>query len=555
MKIDSILRNQKGSLLIQTLGMALIVSLGVGFYTQKILVHKKEARAQDYKKTTRAVMKMAIATLNDDSSWEVISQRAGIPSECLPSEACADQSYDDLRILEANGEELFPGLTTSGLTANGTPCPAGEVCPIRFSASASWACGAGICEPKLSLRLVQDEDTVAPMMLNASERSDSNLDRFFMEWIRGYDLQAVSYSCAALGGRLDSNNQCIIVGDADCGTGETLAGWERMPASSPEGRCRIVNSSDQCPANTRPEGLTPDGRIRCVSVSDGTTNPNDPQRTYATFEDLAGRYNPGPINTFNGGLDPNGGGSPNLGGGGGPGSTTSTTVATSTTAPSGSSTTTTVASGSSTTTTVAGSTTTTAATTTTTSSTTTTVAPTTTTTRPTTPTTRPGNGGGGCFIAGTQVRMANGQTVPIEQIKVGDSILHFREDLQRTSVGRVAKVFHHPPKQQVLYTYKLSNGRVLTSNDIHNIFVKNLNRYLQSKSIFQMWLSGLHVELLGENGEGVVVESVLQSFALVPVYNLHIHTRHEKDAYYISDDIGYNYFTEGVLVHNDMSKN
>jgi hypothetical protein len=51
-----------------------------------------------------------------------------------------------------------------------------------------------------------------------------------------------------------------------------------------------------------------------------------------------------------------------------------------------------------------------------------------------------GGGGGGCFLAGTKIAMADGSTKPIENIRVGDVVLSFDEISSQFKPDKVAAV-------------------------------------------------------------------------------------------------------------------
>lgn len=50
-------------------------------------------------------------------------------------------------------------------------------------------------------------------------------------------------------------------------------------------------------------------------------------------------------------------------------------------------------------------------------------------------------GGSGCFLAGTEISLADGSTVPIERIASGDRILGYDLSVQRTAAAMVSHVF------------------------------------------------------------------------------------------------------------------
>jgi hypothetical protein len=169
----------------------------------------------------------------------------------------------------------------------------------------------------------------------------------------------------------------------------------------------------------------------------------------------------------------------------------------------------------------------------------------------------PGSGGGGgCFIAGTQVLLGNGQWKAIEQISTQDQVLHYLENQDAVGSAAIARTLFHAITEQELFSFQLSNGRTLTSNDVHLIYVISLQRYVSAAEIYWMWFAGLPVQFLNSKGDSVEVLAIRKSVQRVAVYNLHVQTGIPSTAYYLmSEDVGHNYFAEDVLVHNAFMKN
>src|SRR6185312_4655288 len=82
-----------------------------------------------------------------------------------------------------------------------------------------------------------------------------------------------------------------------------------------------------------------------------------------------------------------------------------------------------------------------------------------------------------CFVAGTPVLMADGSSKNIEDVQLGDLVKTFDESTGQMTVSPVIEVFHHPVRINTLYTLTLSNGKSVTSNDIHPYFLPDENTY------------------------------------------------------------------------------
>ncbi|MEA2696667.1 MAG: hypothetical protein QOI66_938 [Myxococcales bacterium] len=148
------------------------------------------------------------------------------------------------------------------------------------------------------------------------------------------------------------------------------------------------------------------------------------------------------------------------------------------------------------------------------------------------------SGGGGCFVAGTRVTMADGTQKAIDQIQVGEQVLAFDEKSARLMPARVTERFVHPDWKEQADTI-LINGRLRATTN-HPFLVNG--RWQRADQIQPGDIFHTLTPILIDNGpvRTMLSEPVL---TLVPlpgvetVYNL------EVDGYHT-------YFAEGVLVHN-----
>ena len=159
-----------------------------------------------------------------------------------------------------------------------------------------------------------------------------------------------------------------------------------------------------------------------------------------------------------------------------------------------------------------------------------------------------GGGGGGCFIAGTQVWMANNTYTNIENIVVGDSVMTFDFSHGKLMPQNVTTVM--VPRENIkVWNVELSNGKTLGVTGGHPIHTDSGWRYVNQEECdneinagadWGIELSGvLEVgnEVFSVGEESVTVKSIEEN-GTATVYHLtcveHTNT----------------YFTEGVLVHN-----
>ncbi len=153
-----------------------------------------------------------------------------------------------------------------------------------------------------------------------------------------------------------------------------------------------------------------------------------------------------------------------------------------------------------------------------------------------------------CFIAGTQVNMADGRTLSIEDVKLGDEVMTYDESRKINLARPVIKLDHHKKALASLYRFKLSNGNEVTSNDVHRFYVSEHKNYLTASEIYQRRAFNQAATLLSDSGEAVTILEIEIEKDHVELFNLHvkgIYDQGEKES-----DKNHNYYANGVLVHN-----
>ena len=131
---------------------------------------------------------------------------------------------------------------------------------------------------------------------------------------------------------------------------------------------------------------------------------------------------------------------------------------------------------------------------------------------------------GGCFVAGTQITMADGSTLPIERVRIGDVVRSFDERSGEVTAARVSQTFFHAsPGNDIV----VING-TLRATANHPIYVSGAWRPAGELAIGDVLQS--EAKSVRVDGLEVVLDSE-------PVYNLEVEGTHT-------------YFAEGILVHN-----
>ncbi len=154
-----------------------------------------------------------------------------------------------------------------------------------------------------------------------------------------------------------------------------------------------------------------------------------------------------------------------------------------------------------------------------------------------------------CFVAGTQITLADGRTKSIEDVEIGEVIQTYDEISQTMQDRPVTETFHHASKESTLYTFEYDNTS-FTSNDIHLIYLPKENNYLSAKDIYTRWKKGEVVYFLNRENILVKVNNIQEKRENLPLYNLHVNGVYDTGEIYDSRKPNHNYFANGIVVHN-----
>jgi hypothetical protein len=156
-----------------------------------------------------------------------------------------------------------------------------------------------------------------------------------------------------------------------------------------------------------------------------------------------------------------------------------------------------------------------------------------------------------CFVAGTQVSLASGETKNIEDVEVGELVKAYNEITKQIVNRPVEEVLHHESKVSDLYTFHF-DGKSVTSNDEHRFFLPNEDSYASASEIYFRWKLGYKAAFLNESNVKVPVEQIDVRTENVPLFNLHVRGQYDRDASVpeVFRTANHNYFAGGVLAHN-----
>lgn len=135
----------------------------------------------------------------------------------------------------------------------------------------------------------------------------------------------------------------------------------------------------------------------------------------------------------------------------------------------------------------------------------------------------------GCFIAGTQISMADSTEKNIEEVVIGDEVLSYNEKTNLNEVGVVGDLKVHNVDNVIDLIFDDNN--IITTTDEHPFFVKNKG-WVTAKN-----LSKNDVCLTTYNSDSVIT-SVKKYEKECKVYNL------------LSVSKNHNFFANKILVHN-----
>lgn len=132
--------------------------------------------------------------------------------------------------------------------------------------------------------------------------------------------------------------------------------------------------------------------------------------------------------------------------------------------------------------------------------------------------------GGGCFVAGTKIKMADGSEKNIEDIKAGDKVLTFADERSHRLVeADVVTTISH-----TVDGYLVINGNLKVTPE-HRVFVNGGWQMIGDAKAGDY--------LLDENGRQVLIESIEVVRQIVKVYNFQTEPYHT-------------YIANGIYVHN-----
>jgi hypothetical protein len=134
-----------------------------------------------------------------------------------------------------------------------------------------------------------------------------------------------------------------------------------------------------------------------------------------------------------------------------------------------------------------------------------------------------------CFIAGTEITLADGNVRKIELVSIGDEVLTFNEETGQQEPGVVGDLKEHQVSSVIKLTF--DNDKIIFTTHEHPFFVKDKG-----------WVKAAELEKFDAcrkvNGQDAIVSSVEVIEEIYTVYNL------------LSVSNNHNFYANEILVHN-----
>ena len=152
------------------------------------------------------------------------------------------------------------------------------------------------------------------------------------------------------------------------------------------------------------------------------------------------------------------------------------------------------------------------------------------------------SGGGGCFVAGTKIIMADNTKKNIEDIKVGDNVIAYNDETKLFEPRKVTKSYIHHNTPRVL-NITFSNGLTLGMTPGHPILTidgwksRDIENSLYEHNVIASWLN-----------IGDIVIGYEQNTKIINIQECIIPEHY--DTYNIEVETCHTFMVEGLVVHN-----
>jgi intein/homing endonuclease len=152
-----------------------------------------------------------------------------------------------------------------------------------------------------------------------------------------------------------------------------------------------------------------------------------------------------------------------------------------------------------------------------------------------------------CFIAGTQITMADGSFKNIEEVQIGDEVITLNEE---TKLNEVKKVINtKSPIHNDLVKYTLSNGVEVTSTFDHPFYVNKMELASYAPNLTnERYELGVNVRKI-ETGDFVYM---IPNDNEVTIEKIEPQPLKDTQTYIFAVEDNHNFYANGILTHNKV---
>jgi intein/homing endonuclease len=155
-----------------------------------------------------------------------------------------------------------------------------------------------------------------------------------------------------------------------------------------------------------------------------------------------------------------------------------------------------------------------------------------------------------CFIAGTQITMADGSFKNIEDVQIGDEVITLNEETKLNEVKKVIDT--KSPTHNDLVKYTLSNGVEVTSTFDHPFYVNKMELASHSPKLTnERYQLGVNVRKI-EKGDCVYMIPKDGGIGMhaVAISKIEPQPLVDTQTYIFTVEDNHNFYANGILTHN-----
>ena len=149
-----------------------------------------------------------------------------------------------------------------------------------------------------------------------------------------------------------------------------------------------------------------------------------------------------------------------------------------------------------------------------------------------------------CFVAGTQILIDNNQTMNIEDVRSGDSVMSYNIETGENYLTTVKKLVlnkHSTHMAKIIF----DDGNILEMTDYHPLYTINGWSSLTDKKYNQLKIGDL---VKTQNGWSEIID-IIQYTLKEPITTYTLDVR-DNDEMLVDNEINDNFYANGIVAHN-----